>query len=119
MYHFAPESFGLRKLRDGDCRQALAGAAGGDDSVADAPATIVFTTIFWRSSWKYRSRGYRYCHWDAGTVGANLLASAAASGLPGKVVAGFSDPDVDRLVGADGRNEASLFLVALGAGSQR
>ena len=117
VYHFAPESFGLRKLREGDYRQHLAAAAGGDDSVAGAPATIVFTTIFWRSSWKYRSRGYRYCHWDAGTVGANLLASAAASGLPGKVVAGFSDSSVDRLVGADGRNEASLFLVSLGAGN--
>ena len=117
VYHFAPESFGLRKLRDGDYRQTLAGAAGGDDSVAGAPATIVFTTIFWRSSWKYRSRGYRYCHWDAGTVGANLLASAAASGLPGKVAAGFSDLDVDRLVGADGRNEASLCLVSIGAGN--
>ncbi len=117
VYHFAPESFGLRKLRDGDYRQHLAAAAGGDESVGAAPATVVFTTIFWRSSWKYRSRGYRYCHWDAGTVGANLLASAAASGLPGKVVAGFSDSVVDRLVGADGRNEASLFLVPLGAGN--
>ena len=118
VYHFAPESFGLRRLRDGDYRQALAAAAGGDDSVAGAPATIVFTTIFWRSSWKYRSRGYRYCHWDAGTVGANLLASAAAGGLPGRVVAGFSDSDVDRLVGADARNEASLFLVAIEAGNK-
>ena len=118
VYHFAPESFGLRKLRDGEYRQHLAEAAGGDESVGTAPGTIVFTTIFWRSSWKYRSRGYRYCHWDAGTVGANLLASAAASGLPGKVVAGFSDSDVDRLVGVDGRNEASLFLVSLGAGNR-
>ncbi len=115
VYHFAPESFAVRKLRQGDYRRHLADAAGGDASIAGAPVTIVFTSVFWRSSWKYRSRGYRYCHWDNGTVAANLLSAAAASGLPGKVVLGFVDHEVDRLIGADGHQEASICLVPVGA----
>ena len=116
VYHFAPESFALRQLRSGDYRRPLAEAAAGDEAVAGAPVTIVFTSVFWRSSWKYRSRGYRYCHWDNGTVTANLLAAATAAGLPAKVALGFVDHEVDRLVGADGHHEATICLVPVGTG---
>ena len=108
------------RSRCGSCGRAttgviLADAAGGDAAIAGAPVTIVFTSVFWRSSWKYRSRGYRYCHWDNGTVAANLLSAAtAASGLPGKVVLGFVDHEVDRLIGADSHQEASICLVPVG-----
>ena len=82
-----------------------------------APFTIVFSTVFWRSSWKYRTRGYRYCFWDNGTVAANLLAGAAASGLPARVVNAFVDEQVDELLGIDGVGEATTCLVSLGSGS--
>ena len=116
VYHFSPDNFRLTQLRAGDYRNALAEAAGDEEAVRRAPVTIVFTTIFWRSSWKYRSRGYRYCFWDNGTVAANLLAAAAALGFESRLLMGFVDQDVDRLVGADGEQEACVCLVPLGSG---
>ena len=79
IYHFAPAELKLHRLRSGDYRGLLAEACGGRSQVVDAPLILVYTTIFWRSAWKYRTRGYRYCYWDTGTVLANLLASAASS----------------------------------------
>lgn len=117
VYHFGPDTFQLTRLREGDFRGNLARAAGGDDRVASAPLTVVFTTVFWRSSWKYRTRGYRYCFWDNGTVAANLLSGAAAAGLPGRVVNAFVDREVDELLGIDGVGEAATCLLAVGAPS--
>ena len=117
VYHFGPDTFQLTCLREGDYRGHLAAAAGEYECIASAPLTVVFTTVFWRSSWKYRTRGYRYCFWDNGTVAANLLSGAAAAGLPVRVVNAFVDRDVDDLLGIDGVGEASTCLLAVGAPS--
>ncbi len=117
VYHFGPDGFKLTELRRGDYRSNLARAAGEDDRIASAPVTIVFTTVFWRSSWKYRTRGYRYCFWDNGTVAANLLAGASAAGLPSRVTNAFVDQEVDKLLGIDGVGEATTCLVPIGTGS--
>ena len=121
VYHFSPPEFSLRQLRAGDYRQFLIQAAGEEPAVTDspltrAPVTLIFTTIFWRSAWKYRARGYRYCYWDTGTVVANLLAAATASGLSAHLIGGFADDQLDQLLGIDGSREATACLVPLGGG---
>ena len=115
VYHFSPPDNSLVCLRLGDYRGHLAEAAVGDQAVASAPATIVCTAVFWRSAWKYRTRGYRYCYWDNGTILSNMLAAANGLGHPATVAGGFIDADVDRLLGVDGRREASTCLVAVGS----
>ena len=111
VYHFNPRDFTLARLRNGDLRRWL-GAASGNH--AAYPATLVFTTVFWRSAWKYRERGYRYCYWDLGTVAANLLASGNAEGVPVVLRSGFVDRLVGGFLGLDGLNEAPSMLASLG-----
>jgi len=117
VYHFGPHDFALRRLRQGDYRPVLAEASGWEPALAQAPLAVVFASTFWRNAWKYRARSYRHAFWDSGTILANLLAMAAAQGLPARVVLGFADAAVDHLLGLDGQREASLFLVALGCGA--
>ncbi len=114
VYHFSPIDFALSQLREGDYRHALSQAAGGDHAVASVPVTLVCSAVFRRSAWKYQARSYRYCFWDNGTMGANLLAVAAAMGLPAKVLMGFVDDQVNHLLGIDGQREAGLYLVPIG-----
>ena len=114
VYHFAPAEFSLRRLRAGDYRAHLANAADDEPALLTSPVTIVFSCLFWRSAWKYRSRGYRYCFWDNGTVAANLMAAASAMGLSSKLLLGFVDQQVDQLIGIDGEHEASTCLVPIG-----
>ena len=117
LYHFAPAEFSLRRLREGDYRSQLLDASANHLDIATAPATLMCTAIFWRSAWKYRERGYRYCFWDTGTILANLLAVCSALGLPARVVAGFLDSQVNRLLGIESQQEAAICLVPLGIGS--
>lgn len=114
VYHFNPGDFALRALREGDFRGVLARATGDEPRVASAPVSLVFTSISWRSTWKYRDRAYRYHFWDNGMIAANALAMAAAHELPAEIVMGFAEADVNKLAGIDGQQELALSLLALG-----
>ncbi|HSE37515.1 MAG TPA: SagB/ThcOx family dehydrogenase [Blastocatellia bacterium] len=118
VYHFNPGDFALRQLRGGDCRGVLARASGEEHSVVSAPVTLVFTSISWRSTWKYRDRAYRYHFWDNGMIAANALAMSAAHELPARIVMGFVEADLNKLIGIDGEQELALSLLALGHGAQ-
>ena len=114
IYHFSPAEFSLVRLREGDYRGTLADALADPAVVASTPASLVLSTNFWRSAWKYRVRSYRYCYWDAGTILANMLASSSATGLAAQVVAGFVDEEVNRLLGLESDQEAAVCVVPLG-----
>lgn len=105
VHHFAPLEFGLTELRQGDFRAALS---------VTAPVVLVFTGLVWRTTWKYGERGWRHLFWDAGTMLANLVATADGHGLDIGILIGFADETVSRLVAIDGVDEVPLAVVTLG-----
>jgi SagB-type dehydrogenase family enzyme len=113
VYHFHPRDLAVRQLRRGDLRGTLADAADAPE-VSEAGAVLVLTGILRRSAWKYGARAYRHLFWDAGTMLANLLALASSQGIEARLLTGFVDVEINRLVGADGEREGSLALLALG-----
>jgi SagB-type dehydrogenase family enzyme len=100
LFHFHPRELGLRRLRDEDVR----GRLGGGEVV------LALTGILRRTAWKYDARGYRHLFWDAGTMLANLLELAPGEA---RVVTGFVDDEVNRVLGVDGIDEAALALLQL------
>ncbi len=119
VYHFSPDDFALRRLRQGDCRSILTRASAKESSIANASCIVACASTFWRNAWKYQSRAYRHCYWDNGTLLANLLAAAASRRVAAKIVAGFVDAEVNQLLGLDSQRDAPLSLVALGDSPQR
>ena len=111
VYHYNPLDSTLTRLRNGDLRRWV-GAAAGDH--AAYPATLIFTTVFWRSAWKYRERGYRYCYWDLGTMAANLTAVANAENVAAELRFGFIDRMLTGFLGIDGLTETPSLLAHLG-----
>ena len=114
VYHFDPGELALRRLRHGDYRRTLVDASGIEPAIASAPAVIVYTDIFWPNACKYQAREYRHAFWDNGTILANALAVSSALGMPAKVVAGFVDASVNRLLDLDTQKEVALALVPVG-----
>jgi SagB-type dehydrogenase family enzyme len=115
VYHFTPHDFSLTRLRSGDFRSFLSRLCDDGEEVGRAPLTFVYTAISWRSSWKYQARAYRYHFWDCGTILANNLAACSALRLPARLVMGFVDADLNRLIGIDGVEEKSLGLLSVGS----
>jgi SagB-type dehydrogenase family enzyme len=116
LYHHDPGAPGLRRLRAGDQRAIVNEAAAGEPALAAAPAALLLTSAFWRNAWKYGPRAYRHTFWDGGVLLANVLAAAQALGLPARLVLGFEDDRIARLLDLDPEREAPFALVALGSG---
>jgi len=114
VYHFDPMGLALRRLRQGDYRGLLVGASGDEPGIAHAPAVLVYTDVFWRNAIKYQAREYRHAFWDSGTILANTLAISSVHDMPARVVAGFVDVWVSRLLGLEAQPELPLVLVPLG-----
>ena len=114
VYHYDPGESALKRLRKGDYRRALLDATGDEPAVANAPAILVYTDVFWRNAVKYQAREYRHAFWDSGTIIANTLATAVACSLPAKVVTGFVDDSVNQLLSLDDQREVAVALVPIG-----
>ncbi len=113
VYQYGAHDNTLRRIRDGDFRAVAAQAAGLEHTPA---AVVVYTSTFWRNSWKYGSRTYRHAFWDCGTVLAHSIAAARANSLRANLVTRYADAPVNDLVDVDGETEASVALLPLGEG---
>ncbi len=109
LYHFGIQGHRLTPLRTGDLSGFVAGHII-PSSGALPVITFLFTSIFFRSSWKYRDRAYRYHLLDTGHVIENLSIAAKALGLPLRISYDFNDRNINRLAGLDDQKEASLAL---------
>ncbi|HWP46088.1 MAG TPA: SagB/ThcOx family dehydrogenase [Candidatus Limnocylindrales bacterium] len=114
VYHFGVRDFALRRLRRGDYRGILVKASGDEPVISQSPAILICTGTYWRNAWKYRARTYRHFFWDNGTILANLLSISTSLQVPARIVLGFVDEEVNRLLDLDTRREVALSLVPLG-----
>lgn len=62
---------------------------------------IALTSIFWRESWKYGERAWRYCNLDAGHAVAGLSVAAALFGWKVTALADSGDKDLRKILGLD------------------
>ena len=109
LYHFGIHGHRLTPLRTGDFSGFIAGHLIPPSGVLPV-ITFIFTAIYFRSSWKYRERAYRYHLLDTGHVMENLSIAMKALGLPFRISYDFNDRNVNRLAGLDDQREASLAL---------
>ena len=112
VYHYSVADFALFRMREGRFGPLLAAATAGAVR-ADAPVTLVLSTIFWRSSWKYRDRAYRYCLQDAGHAAGNFLTVGRGLGYRVRLCTIFADEAVNALIDVDDAWEGAMALVSL------
>lgn len=110
VHHYDPLNHGLVELGRGDAVRELAKACELSGDAAPV-AAFVCGVVFFRSSWKYRERAYRYCLLDAGHVLENLLLALRAEGLGATLHYDFEDEALNRLLGLDHSLEAALAVV--------
>lgn len=104
LYHYNLEEHSLVKLRPLEPWGA-----------ADACSLTFFVSvIFFRSSWKYRERAYRYLLLDSGHVLENLLLALRATCTPHRTLLDFQDEKVNSFLGLGSTQEACLAIVEAG-----
>ncbi len=114
IYHFRPHKFDVELIKRGDFAWGLSQAALGQEMIADAQATLVWTAVAARSMWKYRQRAYRYIYMDAGHIAQNLYLAGTALGLGVCAVGAFFDDRVNALLELDGVEETAVYIGVVG-----
>ena len=115
VYHKAVQRYALELVRAGDFRQDVFNAAVSQEMIQRASFVAVLTGIFGRVQWKYVDRSYRYLMLEAGHLGQNLYLEATALGLGPCGIGAFFDDQLNGLLGVDGADETTVYLLAVGA----
>jgi SagB-type dehydrogenase family enzyme len=114
LYHYDPEDHSLDALRPGDESEEIAGFLVQRDLALAAAAAIFLSAVFWRSTFKYGDRGYRFVLLEAGHVVQNAILCASELGLAAAPIGGYFDREADRYLGFDGLSESTVYVLLLG-----
>ena len=115
LYHYDPQRHALQALEQADLRGRVADHGLGQSFLADAGVVLCLTVIPDRMRFRYRHRSYRYGLLEAGHLGQNTYLAATAMGLGACAVGAFFDDDLNEMLGVDGRREAAVYMLAVGA----
>lgn len=114
LFRYIPEDHALLLVRGGDLRPQLSDVALGQESIAEAPATIIFTAVFSRTEERYgTARSPRYIHLEAGHAAQNVLLQAVALGLGAVPVGAFHDSRLSSVLDLPS-DHVPLYLVPIG-----
>ena len=116
-YHYDVQRHRLALVRAGDFRREVFQAAVSQEMILRTGLVLVLTGLYERVRWKYTDRSYRYLMLEAGHLGQNVYLAATAIGLGPCGIGAFFDDDLNRLLGLDGREEAVVYLLAVGPAS--
>jgi SagB-type dehydrogenase family enzyme len=116
LYHHSAATRSLALLREGRLDDAL----GRILPSSPTPRNIRFfvTSIFFRSSWKYRDRAYRYYLIDSGHLLENLTHALRMAGLSFNLTYDFNDSAANEFLCVDPNREACLAVCPAGAATE-
>ena len=114
IYHYNVREHKLEVLRKGDFSKELADLTFNQDWQNDAAVYFVVTALFDRTRFKYYERGYRFVLIDAGHMMENLYLVSNSLELGAAAIGGYYDDDMDKFLGIDGINEATVYLSLVG-----
>lgn len=113
VYQYRAHRHELVKVLEGEKRKALAEAALGEPSVAQAAVDIVMTAVHKRTTDRYGSRGIRYVAMEAGHAAQNVYLQAVALNLGTVVVGAFHDNRVKEVLNLP-EDEDPLYIMPVG-----
>ena len=96
VYHYLPQTHSLERTLEGDLRQTLARLSVEQMFIAEAPASLLITAEYERTTKKYGERGLRYVHMEAGHVAQNVYLQAEALGLGTVTIGAFQDEEISQ-----------------------
>ena len=113
IYKYIPESHELVKVIEGDKRSELSNAALHQSPIKEAPAVIVISAVYKRTTGKYGERGIRYVHMEAGHAAQNICLQAVSLNLGTVVIGAFKDEMVKKALNL-GDKEEPLSIIPVG-----
>ena len=113
VYRYIPEGHEVEKSISGDERFHLAQAALGQFYIQKAAYDIVITAMYDKITSRYKTRGIRYAHMEAGHASQNIYLQATALNLGTVAIGAFDSDRISRLLELRVGEEA-LYIMPVG-----
>ncbi len=113
VFHYIPKGHFLEVKTKTDLRQALSGAALGQEAIQLAPMTIVISAVYSRVTGKYGQRGEQYTHMEAGHIAQNVHLQAVSLGLSSVPIGAFENKKVKSVLSLPPDQEP-LYIISVG-----
>ena len=114
VFHYNVERHALERSLEGDLRPEVYAAGLRQESLLEAPVTVVITAVYERIAVKYGwERGPRYVHIEAGHAAQNICLQATALNLGAVTVGAFEDNKLKTLIGMP-NTETPLYVIPVG-----
>ncbi|ERP32194.1 SagB/ThcOx family dehydrogenase [Chitinivibrio alkaliphilus] len=113
VFLYVPTEHHLKKISSEDSREMLSQAALGQDFIAEAGATFLFSAIPQRTTNRYGSRGMQYIYMECGHAAQNMLLQATDLGLSGVPVGAFTEEALRPLL-YHPDEEVPLYIISIG-----
>lgn len=115
VYQFIAHKHALLPISSGEEILGQIGAATGNQAqVLTAAVTFIWTTLPYRTSFRYGARAYRYLFLDAGHVCQNLHLAAESIGCGVCAIGAYDDEAVNAALGLDGQQQFVIYMASLG-----
>lgn len=114
LYHYDPVDHALELLDAGNMRRKVVGISIMQEWLTHASVVLFLTCAMSRAEWKYKARGYRFIHMDAGVLTGQLYLVATALRLRACAVAAFVDDAVNEFLGLNEREEFAALMMGVG-----
>ena len=113
VYRYVSEVHKLVKVVYGDVRNELSYAALGQRWVREAPAIVLYSAVFYRTTSFYGERGVMYVHIELGHSAQNVYLQAEALGLGTVALGAFINDRVRQILSLPD-DEEPLYIMPIG-----
>ena len=114
VYHYDFREHGLHLLREADLREHVVTQGLMQEYLGQCNVVLFLTNIMQRMRFRYQDRSYRYGLLEAGHIGQNLYLAATSMGLGPCGIGAFMDDPINAMLGVDGVEEATVYMLAVG-----
>ncbi|MFO8053298.1 MAG: SagB/ThcOx family dehydrogenase [Candidatus Omnitrophota bacterium] len=113
IYRYSWSKHQLILIKKGNYSQQLSAAALGQQVVTQAPATIIITALYEKTTQKYGQRGEKYVLIDTGFAGENIYLQSESLGLATVAVGAFSEQEVSKILDLE-TTQTPLLIMPIG-----
>jgi SagB-type dehydrogenase family enzyme len=94
--------------------ERLVYACRGQEFVSKGAVVFIWTTIPYRSEWRYANEAHKAIALASGHVCQNLYLASEAIGAGTCAITAYAQREIDSLVGADGQDEFTVYIAPVG-----
>ena len=115
LYLYRPIEHALAQLRvEKDHSKRTASACFNQSFIGDSSVIFIWTSIPYRTEWRYDLAAHRVIAFDIGHVCQNLYLSAESIGCGLCAIAAFNDDELNHMLNIDGNKQFVMYVATVG-----